>query len=584
LGISIAIAGGITMASALVILGVASTALNELGLENEASSVAFKNNDAISKTDIRIFGINATVGSNLVNFTLGNEGIEKVWNYDEFDLYITYDANILGIKTRVTEQLSYNDTAFEVSPAQSLETLDFKIQRNCPIIADGALTVTQTAGIDYETPSGEAFVRIVNTRLTGNGDTNTSGNLQVEDFTAYISTADLSNQIIFTRDDNPGGLNSRVCYEIIEYIGIPGGENSFNVLEQTSVSYAAGSLSVTGPTVNGVTNDKDIVVFITGQAGNEATNRYWNQALSIADWDKDLDQPIFRRGEADQAPNDNDISYAVVEFTGNNWKIQRFEYNHVVPGDDNVQADVTMDGFSGRPLPVNELSKTFLHTQFISDDGPGTGGDFRCGLDDCGANAWLSAADIISFHYDGSIPNLQSMTTVSWIIENIKGSYTVMNVQHLNGLKSGGGEEDVFTNAIPNPVASMSTTSIWGENARSTGSGTAYPRGAIALELTDVDEVTLYRADNGQTQRYRFSVVQYPSSEKCIGGDSGLIQILEWTMSCITYDYLDPGIVNSNEAPEILTKLQHPIFTNGFLQITMSTDNGEVDSQIRTVV
>jgi len=71
---------------------------------------------------------------------------------------------------------------------------------------------------------------------------------------------------------------------------------------------------------------------------------------------------------------------------------------------------------------------------------------------------------------------------------------------------------------------------------------------------------------------------------KCVGGDSSLIEIDEWTMSCITYDYLDPGIINPNEAPEILTKLQHPIFANGFLQITISTDNGEVDIQIRTVV
>ena len=121
------------MASALVILGVASTALNELGLENEASSVAFKNNDAISKTDIRIFGINATVGSNLVNFTVGNEGIEKVWNYDEFDLYITYDANILGVSTRVTEEFNFNETALAVSTGQATLTADFRIQRGVTV-------------------------------------------------------------------------------------------------------------------------------------------------------------------------------------------------------------------------------------------------------------------------------------------------------------------------------------------------------------------------------------------------------------------------------------------------------------------
>ena len=113
MGLSVAIAGGIFMATALVIFGIVSMALDQLGEEIEARTEGFTNNDSIAKTDIRIFGVNASVGSNLVNFTIANEGIEKLWNYDEFDLYITYDANILGIKTRITEQLSFNETAFQ---------------------------------------------------------------------------------------------------------------------------------------------------------------------------------------------------------------------------------------------------------------------------------------------------------------------------------------------------------------------------------------------------------------------------------------------------------------------------------------
>jgi len=301
--------------------------------------------------------------------------------------------------------------------------------------------------------------------------------------------------------------------------------------------------------------------------------------MSIAEWNRDYNQPEFRRGEAEVAPNDNDISYAVVEFIGSNWKVQHFEYDHVVPGDDNVQADLTMDGLLGRPEQVTDFSKTFLHTQFISDDGPGGGIDNSCGLDDCGANAWLSAADTLSFHYDGQPPlagALISMTTTNWIIENNKGTGTTMKAQHIAGSKSAGFlEEDVFAIAIPTPVASLSTTSIWGENSRSTGSLIEYPRGAIALEVTALGTVTGYRSDNGDTQTYRFSVVEYPQSEECIGGDSSLITINEWTFSCITYDVLDPGILNAGESPEILTKLEYPIFASGLLEIILATDNGK---------
>ncbi len=101
----------------------------------------------------------------------------------------------------------------------------------------------------------------------------------------------------------------------------------------------------------------------------------------------------------------------------------------------------------------------------------------------------------------------------------------------------------------------------------------------------DVDDnVEWYRGRDGQAGDFAMQVIQFPQSEWCIGGTSTIISINEWTIDCITYDYLDPGIVNPNEAPEVLTKLQHPIFANGFLQITISTDNGEVDIQIRTVV
>ena len=50
-----------------------------------------------------------------------------------------------------------------------------------------------------------------------------------------------------------------------------------------------------------------------------------------------------------------------------------------------------------------------------------------------------------------------------------------------------------------------------GENTRSTGANTDYPSGAIALQLSGLDEVTLYRSDNGETQNFRFSVVEWPT-------------------------------------------------------------------------
>ncbi|MCH7773231.1 MAG: hypothetical protein IH784_02350 [Bacteroidetes bacterium] len=53
--------------------------------------------------------------------------------------------------------------------------------------------------------------------------------------------------------------------------------------------------------------------------------------------------------------------------------------------------------------------------------------------------------------------------------------------------------------------------------------------------------------------------------------------------SSIKFDYFEPDIVNPNESPEILTKLQYPLFTNSLLNISVSTDKGITVNQTTTV-
>jgi len=100
----------------MMIFVVVSVIAYQIQVETTASSHAFDNNDEIRKTGIRILDVNASSSSKLVNFTLTNQGSEKLWNYDEFDIIVTYDADILGTKTKVTEQFTYNANALLMSP------------------------------------------------------------------------------------------------------------------------------------------------------------------------------------------------------------------------------------------------------------------------------------------------------------------------------------------------------------------------------------------------------------------------------------------------------------------------------------
>jgi len=571
MGLSIAIGGGVIMMTLLFIFGILSIMMFQIQVETTANSQAFDNNDEIRKTSISISGINSTVGSNLVNFTLTNEGSEKLWNFDDFDVIIRYDADISGAKTRVTEQFTYNADAFALSNSQQGESPEFNIQHVCTTIPAGSFSVTHTADTEYTTPTGEAFVRIVNTRLTGNGnsDIGIGSNHQVEDFTVYISDAtDLTNQIVFTRNDNPAGagFDVRVCYEIVDYIGLSDSDNSIKVLDRNIVTYASGLTTVTGASVT-PNDDSDVVVFITGQAGEENTNTQWGETLSTAAWDEINDQPIFTRGQASGSEDDNDLSYAIVEFTGANWNIQRIEHTYIGTG---LETDTAPADF----IAVGSVDKTFLHTQHSS----GT----DSGLDSQGEEAWLSAVNEISFDLENTA-TFGGIVTVVWIIENTQSSGTTLNVQHISGTRSGGSSEDTFPISIPTSVRATSESSIMGENGRTTGGGTAYPRGAIAFEITADDTVTGYRSDEGNTQNYRFSVVEFSQAIACMGGTSNNIAVNEWSINCIKFDYFEPGIVNSNESPEILTKLQYPIFVNGLLEISVSTNFGNTASETTTV-
>ncbi|NIQ14483.1 MAG: hypothetical protein GTO02_08795, partial [Candidatus Dadabacteria bacterium] len=140
-----------------------------------------------------------------------------------------------------------------------------------------------------------------------------------------------------------------------------------------------------------------------------------------------------------------------------------------------------------------------------------------------------------------------------------------------------------FAIPIPTNVRSVSESSIMGENGRTSGGGTAYPRGAIAFQITADDTVTGYRGDEGNVQNYRLSIVEFPQATACAGGNSDNIAINEWTINCVKFDYFEPGIVNQGESPEILTKLEYPLFTNGEVTVFVSTNNGVSTSQTTTI-
>ena len=111
MGLSIAIAGSISVAAMFLIMTVIPGATDKFVDSIEVRSDVKNIQKKIDDTQLQIASINAIAGDDVFSFNLTNTGTQKAWNFDKFDFLITYDADVSGTKTRLVEVFTYNETA-----------------------------------------------------------------------------------------------------------------------------------------------------------------------------------------------------------------------------------------------------------------------------------------------------------------------------------------------------------------------------------------------------------------------------------------------------------------------------------------
>ena len=388
--------------------------------------------------------------------------------------------------------------AFEISDTTTVKCKeeipsDFKVIHGNSIIPSGSNSLTLTNGVDYNLEPGVAaedcFVRIVNTRLTGIGKTSGGGQQNLRHFTVQISNPEnIINSFNFERVGSTN--NCRVTWEIIQYIGAEGGANEIKV--RTAVGgLSTTAISVDGPSLGNISDINKAVIYITGQSGSNTGTGEWNECLFTAEF-KDDSVPHFSRGRDTDTGR---VSYAVVEFTGNNWRnIQRVTFN-------SCGSTVDLDE------PLLDVTKTFLHCQYTYVKN----GD--SGLDDSGETVEvLSTTQLRSRRRTSTDASLKHH--VVWIIENIQSGGNYMIVQHIHGTRTDNNqpEEHVWSEAI-NEVRALDEASIQGETLASKGTGRAYPRGSEGLVITSTTNLNRIQSDTGQDCDYAHSIVQFPTEE-----------------------------------------------------------------------
>ncbi len=425
---------------------------------------------------------------------------------------------------------------------------DFEIQRNTTTILASSTTATIVAGIDYITPvaSTSAFIRITNIGITGAGhNTGATAAQNATNTTVYIlDPSNIMSSITFVRS----GISSttRVSWEIIEFIGEAGSDNEMIVRSQTSISYGATSLFATGTTAT-VSDDTDVVVFITGQQNRDTASTNFNSGLSTSDWHYAGDVPVLRR---EAHGNDaNAISYAVVEFTGQNWAVQRVEHTYSAAGTTQTE-DIT---------PVNDRGRTFLHTQKRSTT-------TLTGTDEFGAEVWLSGIGVVSFFLESGSTNPAGQTSVAWVIENTQTTSGAMEVTRSNNSTSGGTAPHTVSVPINKTLTDLTNSSIF-TNARSSGTGTVYPQPIGAVTIASTTHYTIWRSNTGSTLTFRTEVVEWPTA-----GLAVMQNVFQLYVDNNALDPTDPwpeGGVDLGEN-DVLTGADEPLGEGEHIRIRMT--------------
>lgn len=369
---------------------------------------------------------------------------------------------------------------------------DFRIQRGVSTITGDTLTIT--AGVDYVAPSSasSAFIRITNSGATGAGRDSGGGSSIADDTTVrIINPENITSSVTFQR--GAASLNNtRVSWEIVEYKGVPGGENEIIVRRQEDLSYVGGSATLNTSAVSGIATDADVAVFVTSQYLESTAATVYNQGFSTAAWNAGSDTATFTRGAAGNVAI---LSYAVVEFTGSNWKVQRAQHTYSAVGTTQTQAITA----------VNSLNRTFLHVQkrfSIS-----THANF-------GHEVWLSGIGQVSFLLDAAATTPAGQVAVAWVIENTQIGGSPMDVTRSNGSFNTTGSAPQTNNVnIGSTLEDLSVASIFLVNRSDTALNT-WPEPILGVRLISTTQYEVWRSDIAANINYRTEVVEWPTAER----------------------------------------------------------------------
>jgi hypothetical protein len=202
---------------------------------------------------------NLTAGSgNVINFQISNAGTTKLWDYDHFDMLVTYDGIVGSSAKTITEKLVYTAT----SPTGSPITYDSTSSTNgvCIVVISCSFLHTVTTSGDnriltvgINTASGTAIISV-----TYNGVALTKIRQDDNGANAHTSLWYLVN---------PATGTHNVQITLAEFDSMTAGSVSYTGVDQTApidVHNGATGISATPAVTITTTNYEDRIIDVVG--------------------------------------------------------------------------------------------------------------------------------------------------------------------------------------------------------------------------------------------------------------------------------------------------------------------------------
>jgi hypothetical protein len=193
-----------------------------------------------------------------------------------------------------------------------------------------ATTDTITEGTDFDECVGPCYIELTNTRYMGATGRTAGGEPNDFDATslyfssiAGLTTTSGTVQVtrVGTTCDGATDCDLRWTWQIVEYIGGPGGDNEIRVHTQSTCTITTSTLTqCIGATVL-TTNNADFTVLMTGTNNAVASTSDSFDNCSFVSSFVASDRAEFTRTSADSATCN--IGYAIIEWVGTNWSVDR---------------------------------------------------------------------------------------------------------------------------------------------------------------------------------------------------------------------------------------------------------------------